>query len=212
MLFINLQKRGKLNSIPPVPPLLRGRMPAIGACAASGDRGQDLESPDAGRRHPAGSQRRGDGRVPAISGGPLMHICAAQQHVAPNKRRWRRRVGQVREKLLKGGTEGESDARLATFVVLKEKRVLRRTVFSIRLCRLTTYGRFSEKAKLRGAGRIRGRGPRWRYQEPPRNAQSATLCAFGVPNNGKMGNSQCHGMTPIRPCELFVRTAFGAGL
>ena len=36
-----------------------------------GDRGQDLEPPGAGRRRPAGSQRRGDGRVPAVPRGPL---------------------------------------------------------------------------------------------------------------------------------------------
>ena len=31
-----------------------------------GDRGQDLEPPGAGRRRPAGSQRPGDGRIPAV--------------------------------------------------------------------------------------------------------------------------------------------------
>ena len=36
-----------------------------------GDRGQDLEPPGAGRRRPAGPQRRGDGRVPAAPRGPL---------------------------------------------------------------------------------------------------------------------------------------------
>ena len=35
-----------------------------GARAGPGDRGQDLEPSGAGRRRPAGSQRRGDGRVP----------------------------------------------------------------------------------------------------------------------------------------------------
>ena len=42
-----------------------------GARAGPGDRGQDLEPPGAGRRRPAGSQRRGDGRVPAAPRGPL---------------------------------------------------------------------------------------------------------------------------------------------
>ena len=37
-----------------------------GARAIPGDRRQDLEPPGAGRRRPAGSQRRGDGRVPAL--------------------------------------------------------------------------------------------------------------------------------------------------
>ncbi len=36
-----------------------------------GHRGQDLEPPGAGRRRPAGSQRRGDGCVPAVARGPL---------------------------------------------------------------------------------------------------------------------------------------------
>jgi len=58
----------------------------------------------------------------------------------------------------------------------------------------TFFGAFQRRSILRGADRFRGGGPRWRYQEPPRKAQSATLCAFVVPNNGKMGNSQCHGM------------------
>ena len=39
--------------------------PVHRARAVPGDRGQDLEPPGAGRRRPAGAQRRGDGRVPA---------------------------------------------------------------------------------------------------------------------------------------------------
>ena len=39
------------------------------ARALPGDRGQDLEPPGARRRHPAGAQRRGDGRVPAAIAG-----------------------------------------------------------------------------------------------------------------------------------------------
>lgn len=39
------------------------------AGAVPGDRGEDLEPPRAGRRHPAGSQQRGDGRVPDVARG-----------------------------------------------------------------------------------------------------------------------------------------------
>ena len=49
----------------------RDARPVHGARAVPGDRGQDLEPPGAGRRRPAGSQRRGDGRVPAVPRGPL---------------------------------------------------------------------------------------------------------------------------------------------
>ena len=45
--------------------------PVHRARAVSGARGQDLEPPGAGRRRPAGSQRRGDGRVPAGPRGRL---------------------------------------------------------------------------------------------------------------------------------------------
>ena len=38
----------------------------------SGDRGQDVEPPGAGRRRPAGTQRRGDGRVPVVPGRKLI--------------------------------------------------------------------------------------------------------------------------------------------
>ena len=36
-----------------------------------GDRRQNLEPPGAGRRRPAGSQRRGNGRIPAFPRRPL---------------------------------------------------------------------------------------------------------------------------------------------
>ena len=42
-----------------------------GARAVPGARRQDVEPPGAGRRRPAGSQRRGDGRVPAVRPGTL---------------------------------------------------------------------------------------------------------------------------------------------
>ena len=45
--------------------------PVHGARAVPGNRGQDLESPGAGRRCPAGSQRRGDGCVPSVSRGSV---------------------------------------------------------------------------------------------------------------------------------------------
>ena len=44
--------------------------PVHGGRADSGARRQDLEPPGAGRRRPAGSQRRGDGGVPAAARGP----------------------------------------------------------------------------------------------------------------------------------------------
>jgi hypothetical protein len=45
-----------------------------GARAVSGDRGQNLEPPSAGRRRSAGSQRPGDGRVPAVPRGRLTGV------------------------------------------------------------------------------------------------------------------------------------------
>src|SRR5205807_4587537 len=53
------------------------RFPAI--------RGQDLEPPGSGRRRPAGSQRPGDGRVPAVPRAPLTGL-AAVPAAAPRRR------------------------------------------------------------------------------------------------------------------------------
>ena len=58
--------------------------PVHGARAVPGPRGQDLEPPGAGRRRPAGSQRRGDGRVPAFRRRPLTGISLR------SRREWRR--------------------------------------------------------------------------------------------------------------------------
>ena len=57
--------------------------PVQGARAVQGDRGQDLEPPVAGRRRPAGSQRRGDGRVPAVPGGPLTGVLPSRHRACP---------------------------------------------------------------------------------------------------------------------------------
>ena len=51
--------------------------PVHGGRAVPGNRGQDLEPPGAGRQCPASSQRRGDGRVPAVPRGPLTAVAFA---------------------------------------------------------------------------------------------------------------------------------------
>ncbi len=50
------------------------RWPPTAARAVPGNRGQDLEPPSAGRRPSAGSQRPGDGRVPAVPHGRLTGV------------------------------------------------------------------------------------------------------------------------------------------
>ena len=66
--------------------------PVHGARARSGDRGQDLEPPGAGRRRPAGSQRRGDGRVPAV---PRSRVAAGAGRQASPRNRSRNRYEQL---------------------------------------------------------------------------------------------------------------------
>ena len=65
-LLLVLSEEGELALVKATPG------PVHGGRAVPGDRGQDLEPPGAGRRRPAGSQRRGDGRVPAVPRAPLM--------------------------------------------------------------------------------------------------------------------------------------------
>jgi hypothetical protein len=63
-----LSEEGELALVAAAPrPVHRDR-------AVPGDRGQDLEPPRAGRRHPAGSQWPGDGRLPAVPRAPLSGI------------------------------------------------------------------------------------------------------------------------------------------
>ena len=64
-LLLVLSEEGELALVSATPDRVHGGR------AVQGHRGQDLESPGAGRRRPAGAQRRGDGRVPAVSREPV---------------------------------------------------------------------------------------------------------------------------------------------